>query len=77
MKENLLIKGLIRMFKGFIILLLLLISIIIIYLIPAWLPVKYAKTEKIAIGKVLKLSPPFPPLTAGHATFIAPSAPSN
>ena len=46
MKENLLIKGLIRMFKGFIILLLLLISIIIIYLIPAWLPVKYAKTEK-------------------------------
>ena len=46
MKENLLIKGLIRMFKGFIILLLLLILIIIIYLIPAWLPVKYAKTEK-------------------------------
>ena len=46
MKENLLIKGLIRMFKGFIILLLLLISIIIIYLIRAWLPVKYAKTEK-------------------------------
>ena len=31
----------------------------------------------IAIGKVLKLSPPFPPLHTGHATFIAPGVPSN
>ncbi len=34
-------------------------------------------TYTIAIGKVLKLSPPFPPLHTGHATFVAPSVPSN
>ena len=33
--------------------------------------------KRIAIGKVLKLSPPFPPLHTGHATFIAPGVPSN
>ena len=45
MKENLLIKGLIKMLKGFIILLLIVVLIIIIYLIPAWIPVKYAVKE--------------------------------
>ena len=32
---------------------------------------------KIAIGKVLKLSPPFPPLHTGHAAFTALGVPSN
>ena len=45
MKENLLIKGLIKMLKGFIILLLIVVLIIIVYLIPAWIPVKYAVKE--------------------------------
>lgn len=31
----------------------------------------------IAIGKALKLSPPFPPLHTGHAAFTAPGVPSN
>ena len=31
----------------------------------------------MTIGKVLKLSPPFPPSHTGHATFIAPGVPSN
>ena len=43
--ENLLIKGLIRILKNFIILLSVLVLIIIIYLIPAWIPVKYAVKE--------------------------------
>lgn len=34
-------------------------------------------TYRIAIGKALRLSPPFPPLHTGHATFIAPGVPSN
>ena len=33
--------------------------------------------KKMTIGKVLKLSPPFPPSHTGHATFIAPGVPSN
>ena len=45
MKENLLIKGLIKMLKGFIILLLIVVLIIIVYLIPAWIPVKYDVKE--------------------------------
>lgn len=35
------------------------------------------KPYKIAIGKALKLSPPFPPLHTGHAAFTAPGVPSN
>ena len=45
MEGNLLKKGLIRALKSFIGLFLLVIVIIIIYLIPAWIPVKYAKME--------------------------------
>ena len=45
MEENLLIKGLIKMLKSLIILWVLVTLIIIIYLIPAWIPIKYAKTE--------------------------------
>ena len=45
MEGNLLKKGLIRVIKGCIVLFLLVIVIIIIYLIPAWIPVKYAKME--------------------------------
>ena len=33
--------------------------------------------KRMTIGKVLKLSPPFPPSHTGHATFIAPGVPSN
>ena len=46
MEGNLLKKGLIRVIKGCIVLFLLVIVIIIIYLIPAWIPVKYAKMEE-------------------------------
>ena len=45
MEGNLLKKGLIIILKSFIRLLLLVILILVIYLIPAWIPVKYAVKE--------------------------------
>ena len=45
MEGNLLKKGLIRVLRSFILLFLLVIVIIIIYLVPVWIPVKYAKME--------------------------------
>ncbi len=46
MEENLLRKRITGLLKTVITLLSLLIIIIIIYLIPAWIPVKYTKTEE-------------------------------
>ena len=46
MEENLLKKRIIGLLKTVITLLSVLTVIIIIYLIPAWIPVKYAKTEE-------------------------------
>lgn len=41
-------------------------------------PADYEEKQlEIAIGKALKLSPPFPPLHTGHAAFTAPGVPSN
>ena len=45
MEENLLKKRITGLLKTVITLLSVLIIIIIIYLIPAWIPVKYAKME--------------------------------
>ena len=38
---------------------------------------EFEQMLRIVIGKTLKLSPPFPPLHTGRATFIAPGVPSN
>ena len=46
MEENLLKKRITGVLKTVITLLSVLIIIIIIYLIPAWIPVKYTKTEE-------------------------------
>ena len=40
-------------------------------------PFRYGYRRKIVIGNPLKLSPGFPPLHTGHATFTASGVPSS